>query len=239
MFRRTPRIGINCDVEEDGERPRLALRLEYPDAVAAAGGEPVIIPPVAGAIEELLRCDGLLLIGGGDYRSGVRGKEPPGFTAVAERRERADLALAAGARKRALPTFGICGGFQLLVLSEGGSLYGDLASELGSEIAHQGPPASASIAKHWIEMQPEDGIGVAAGRHLVNSSHHQGIRALPAGWQVLARSEDGLVEAAAARGRFCIGVQWHPERERELPINRALFDAFLRAAAESASGDSR
>lgn len=46
----------------------------------------------------------------------------------------------------------------------------------------------------------------------VNSYHHQAIKELGTDLEVMAESEDGLVEAVChTRHRFVWAVQWHPE----------------------------
>ncbi|MDQ8044726.1 MAG: gamma-glutamyl-gamma-aminobutyrate hydrolase family protein, partial [Patulibacter sp.] len=73
-----PLIGISTselrtpdrvDRDPDAEPPQreLALGLDYPNAVAAAGGLPVVLPPHLDlALEMVGRLDGLLLSGGPD-----------------------------------------------------------------------------------------------------------------------------------------------------------------------------
>jgi gamma-glutamyl-gamma-aminobutyrate hydrolase PuuD len=62
------------------------------------------------------------------------------------------------------------------------------------------------------------------------------------GQRVVARSGDGLIEAieadpdAGAPVPFLLGVQWHPEKQRE-PFSDRLFAAFIEAArARPATG---
>ena len=46
----------------------------------------------------------------------------------------------------------------------------------------------------------------------VNSYHHQAVKHVAENAEVMAISEDGLVEAISIKGQsFSIGVQWHPE----------------------------
>ncbi len=70
----------------------------------------------------------------------------------------------------------------------------------------------------------------------VNSSHHQAAETVGDGLRISARCpDDGIIEAieGTAPGHFVLGVQWHPERTyNEDPASRAIFRAFVRAAAE-------
>ena len=45
---------------------------------------------------------------------------------------------------------------------------------------------------------------------MVNSFHHQAIKDLANGFQVMAYSEDGLIEAIEKKN--VMSVQWHPEK---------------------------
>jgi putative glutamine amidotransferase len=80
----------------------------------------------------------------------------------------------------------------------------------------------------------------------VNSLHHQTVDRVADGWAVAARSSiGGDVEALEWPGHDLVAVQWHPEHTAARdPIQQRLFDALVRAAAESnarsrAAGGSR
>ena len=226
---RPPRIAINCDVES-GERPRAFAYLWYVDFVVAHGGQPVIVPPSPGAESLLDLCDGVLLIGGDDYRAAnVDGREPERFVAIEPRRESFDFTLVREAQRRDLPTLGICAGFQLQVLADGGSIHGDL----GDGTLHRRARFQDPLPRHTLEWVGTDRIAaLPAGTFEVNSHHHQGVADLPAGWEPVAMAPDGLVEAARGPGAFAFGVQWHPERSPEDPLNHAIGRAWLDAARE-------
>ncbi|MFN0057460.1 MAG: gamma-glutamyl-gamma-aminobutyrate hydrolase family protein [Planctomycetota bacterium] len=232
------RIGINCSVDLTG-RAAAKIYLEYVDFVADAGGVPVLLPPVASALQLASECDGFLLIGGDDYRLSCGPTEPPGFLAMAPRREEFDLELGRRVLTARKPTLGVCAGFQLLALLEGGELYGDLATELPSDILHRvesngtdgasAPPLMHGLHWHACAASPE----VATGRYLVNSCHHQGIKRLPASWRSFATTDDELIEGAVGPGPFLVGVQWHPEREPTSVLSVALMKSLLAAARQA------
>ena len=54
-------------------------------------------------------------------------------------------------------------------------------------------------------------IGEIKGR--VNSYHNYSLETCPRGFRILARSEDGEIEAIAHNSRSWQGWMWHPERE--------------------------
>jgi putative glutamine amidotransferase len=66
----------------------------------------------------------------------------------------------------------------------------------------------------------------------VNSLHHQAADFVPDILEVVARSEDGIVEAVEGRGAFQVGVQFHPEDLRHTDRRfQGLFDRLVQQAA--------
>ena len=70
----------------------------------------------------------------------------------------------------------------------------------------------------------------------VNSSHHQAADIVGDGLKLVAWCEDDQVKEAVegtSDDHFVLAVQWHPERTCDKDAaSRALFQAFVRAAAE-------
>ena len=92
-----PRIGLNCDIEESnssGESHRTRSRVwdSYHQLISHHGGTPLIIPPGVSPAEVGSMLDGVLLIGGDDYRAALVDEEelPPRFLPVHPVREKAD-----------------------------------------------------------------------------------------------------------------------------------------------------
>jgi putative glutamine amidotransferase len=93
-----PLIGISayCEQARWGvwETPAVVLPRRYTDAIVAAGGIPVLLPPEPGIEDALARLDGLLLSGGGDIDPARHGAEPHALiTNVREERDDAEFAL--------------------------------------------------------------------------------------------------------------------------------------------------
>lgn len=180
---------------------------------------------------------GVLLCGGPDLEPRHYGEEPlaeaslsllPALDAI-------ELELLAGAREGSVPVFGICRGLQTLNVFLGGSLWQDLALQVPGSSGHRlSMPRDALI--HPVRVtEPALPLGDLLAREtaLVNSRHHQAVKALGQGLEVVAVAPDGLVEAVAlpAAGWWLQAVQWHPENLLALALQRRLFQAFAQACA--------
>lgn len=114
----------------------VSLNDSYVAAVRAAGGVPVVLPPVrnaAEAAEALALADALILSGGEDVDPARYGEAVLDSTVeVNAPRDTSDFLLAAEAMRRGMPVLGICRGSQLLNVFFGGTLYQDLPGQIGS-----------------------------------------------------------------------------------------------------------
>lgn len=230
-----PLIAVN-GLLEPGERPALKLANRYAEAVLAAGGLPLAIPPVGGeeAIEALLeRADGLVLTGGDDFgmeRLG-KGATHPAACPTPDGKQDFDVALARAALARDLPVLGICYGMQLLALVEGGDLFQHLPEDRPGARDHTGG------VLHGVRAEPGSKLAAALGLedHQVVSRHHQAVSAVAGGWRVSARDDQGLIEAIEHDARtFALGVQWHPELGPADGGDARLFGALVEAARHPA-----
>jgi putative glutamine amidotransferase len=91
-------------------------------------------------------------------------------------------------------------------------------------------------AEHEVVVEPKSRLAelVGGARVRVNSSHHQSVGRAGRGLKIVARSDDGVVEAVESKSakRFLVGVQWHPERLGKGPAGWGLFEALVEAARE-------
>jgi putative glutamine amidotransferase len=212
----------------------LALGVSYLDAVAAAGGIPVILAPLpARRLESIIeRLDGICLSGGPDVEPACYGSDAhPELGPTEPEIDLFELGLVRAARRRGLPVLAICRGMQVLNVARGGTLVQHLP-DLGGEIAHrQTTPAS----------QPSHGVALAATSRLariaeseridVNSFHHQAISRLGTGLEPAAWADDGVIEAVEAPGEaFTLGVQWHAECLTDRAEQARLFTSLVDAA---------
>lgn len=235
-----PFIGITCGSFQDRDwcPPFVGHRKTYIDSVVAAGGAPLLIPLVDDeAVLRALydRVDGLLLAGGGDIEPRHYGEEPaPELGTVDALRDRVELPLARWAVAEGKPVLGICRGIQVLNVAMGGSLYQDIPSQLGGDLAHNGSYASQNWAHmaHDLRLDPDSHLAqlFGAGTLPVNSLHHQSLKAVAPGLRPVGWAPDGVVEAVEGEnGHFLIGVQCHPEalQAEADPRWRAVFRRFV------------
>ncbi len=236
-----PVIGVTLDSEQPAEAgysryPWYALRANYMDSLAQAGGLPMALPHHAALAEAMLdRIDALVVTGGAfDIDPGLYGDGALHETVVLKQdRTAAELALVRGALARDMPVLGICGGQQLLAVALGGRLIQHLPDAVPEGLQHE-QPNPRHEAGHAIAIAPDTLLHRVVGSQTmrVNSAHHQAVRE-PGSAVVSARAADGVIEAIEAPSyRFCLGVQWHPEYLID-PGDARLFAALVEAARRS------
>lgn len=234
-----PIIGVTADAEAAGgysKLPWYALRQNYANAIAEAGGLPLLLPHETALAEAYLDAiDGLVVTGGAfDVDPALFGAESR-HDAVSLKPGRTDFELATtrGALARDMPVLGICGGQQLLHVALGGALFQHIPDEAPSDIVHEQPNPRTEPG-HDIVVEPGTLLHriVGSERMSVNSAHHQAAKDCPPGVVVSGRAPDGLIEAIEAPAhRFCLGVQWHPEYRID-PGDAAIMAAFVKAAGD-------
>ena len=225
-----PLIGILPNVTDEG---LSSVGLPYVRALEAAGGMPVMLPYTSDA-RILARfaslCDGFLFTGGCDVHP-ARFGEPisPLCGLISPPRDDVELSAFRHIYQTGKPILGICRGAQVINVALGGSLFQDIPSEIGGTVLHSRIQPSDDVPMHRIAISEDTPLCAIFGTSaVVNSYHHQAVKALGAGLCVMARAEDGVIEAAYAPAHpFLWAIQWHPERD---PLSAPIFFAFLRAA---------
>lgn len=227
-----PRIGITTYGRSAGNR--YTLPAEYVDAVRRAGGLPLLIAPGDTRIDDYLDLvDGLVLTGGGDIDPGhYGGSTHDTLYSVDRERDEMELQLVRAVLRRRTPTFGVCRGAQILNVAMGGSLIEHLPLEVGETVLHRAPPREPT--PHAVQVTPGSRLAAVLGTTELQpmSWHHQAIRRLADGLEVVARAPDGTIEAVELPSHpWLIAVQWHPElTARTDPTQQRLFDALVAAA---------
>ena len=236
---RKPLIGLTC--RWDAEKKQFYLQSEYSEAVAAAGGVPVLIPLIPEVAAELAgRLDALILTGStSDVEPELyRQKRRPEVSQIHPERDETDFRLLEHAFRERKPVLGICFGMQSLNVYLGGSLVQHIPASVSSSIEHNDPQT-----QHQVLVEPGSRIAAwmatdnaASRKPQVNSTHHQAIDKPGMGLRIAAVAPDGIVEAVEGNfpDHFVIAVQWHPERIwRDEPLSARLFTELVKAAAPS------
>ncbi len=210
-------------------RPEVHLAEPLIDAIVAAGGQPLLLPPVlpdvatlAGLLE---RVDAVVISGGAfDIHPRHYGQDAHGrLDAPDDDRTGLELALVRAALDLDLPLLGLCGGMQAMAVATGGSLIQDIATELPASLPHE-QAADPALPSHPVDLSPGRLRELLGPTVPVNSTHHQAV-ADPGVFTITGRAPDGVVEAIELPGhRFAVGVQWHPE----LLGQGALFAGVVR-----------
>jgi putative glutamine amidotransferase len=233
-----PRVAVTGVLRHWEGAERAGVNAAYVRALLAAGGVPLVLPPLLDAPQAdaaLAGVDGVLFTGGEDVDPARYGAaRHPALGAVSAERDCTELALFAAARRRGLPVLGICRGIQLVNVAMGGTLWQDLPAERPGTVEHN-PKVARDARAHRIRLEPESRAARAAGTtgFSANSFHHQAVRDLAPGLVATGWADDGLVEAVETRdGPWLLAVQWHPE---EMHADAAAPDGGLfRALVEEA-----
>jgi putative glutamine amidotransferase len=165
-------------------------------ALAKLGADLTVVTDPATA--RAVPFDGLILLGGADIDPALYGEKNRYAHRIDRRRDRVECVLFDRAERRDLPILGICRGHQMLAARSGGALWQDIREQTWA-VSHP-DRHRVTVDGPLARRMPTD---------IVNSFHHQAVRAIPDGYELAAWSEDGLVEAIWRPGR--LGVQWHPE----------------------------
>lgn len=112
------------------------------------------------------------------------------LSGIADPRDETEAMLLAWAAQHRLPVLGVCRGMQVMLSLAGATL----------------EPVASHVGAHDIHCR-------GAVRR-VNSFHDYGFYAAPAGYEVGAVSEDGVIEAVSNPGAGHSAVMWHPERNQ-------------------------
>ena len=185
----------------------------------------------------LALADGIILTGGEDINpleyndtSNIKVCGKINFSRDTLERKLFDFAF-----KNKLPLVGVCRGMQMMNVASGGTLYGDIPSEIGIKVIHR----NNGEVMHEIALSCENIkyinliFPLLKDTFLVNSWHHQGLKDISQNLNVIARSYDGLPEAVVMNDSvhpFMIAVQFHPERlGKDNAIHKQMRSSFFRA----------
>ncbi len=229
MSKRNPIIGITMDVSEANGRLKYDVSAVYAACVVKAGGTPVLLPPLAAEIpHHLSLCDGFILTGGDDPKMEAFGVPThPQAKVIHPERQAYELGLLAALEAQApdKPVLGVCLGMQLMCLHAGGTLNQFLPDTLPTHAMHKNAEHRVSPRRGPLSerLLPDPGT--------VWSNHRQ---AIDDGGKltVIGMSDDNVIEAVSNPARrWCVGVQWHPERTADPAMGQRILTELVSASS--------
>jgi len=214
--------------------PANTISTAYTEAVEKAGGLAMILPfsqnqdNIRLAVES---ADGFLFTGGMDVDPAFYGEK--GISALGPfdpdlDRFQMNVLEAVMACKK--PVLAICRGIQLINVALGGSLFQDISSQFTTPTLKHMQEVLSFDADHPVIISPGSRLFDLFGpRIMVNSRHHQSIKALGRDLIITARAPDGVIEAARHNTLPMDLVQWHPELMlRKNDDMLCLFKSFIK-----------
>ena len=174
-------------------------------------------------LDDLGKCDGILLTGGGDVHPRLYNK--PEFQElcqeVDEARDAFEWKVLDYTEKNKVPVLGICRGLQMANVYFGGTLLPHIPLYGKFDHANNG----SSDRYHTVRVDPNSLLKeiVQSAEGEINSAHHQGAERIGRGLVANALSPDGIVEGLERqekdKGGLLLLVQWHPERMKDQESN--------------------
>ena len=212
-----PIIGLTP--QGDAKKGAYRMSPDFIGGLSALGAIPIVLPSVIDN-DDILReaislCDGIILTGGPDVRPELFGEQIiPACGEISDERDAFEIKLYKMAIEADKPILGICRGAQVMNIAAGGNIYQDIYSQTGTMLAHHTLDGVKSF--HNVSITNKDALEkmkFSDVEFVVNSYHHQSVKDLAEGYEAVAYSPDGLIEAIYMPSRrFVVGVQWHPEK---------------------------
>ena len=244
-----PLIGVPMDSRPDidaifsGGLPDMMIAdtpEETIDGIRSGGGIAVGLPLVRSqeeADEMLQYVDALVLPVGDDMApetANLKINKHSGYFRLYK--DQSDVFYALATVKAKKPYLGLCRGMQILNCALGGNMYEHLPDLLpDSKIVHSSPVVPTNYIMHEVNVDKDSTLYRYLGgkeRVGVNSFHHMGVDRVGEGLHVVARADDGVVEALENEDGTIVAVQWHPEclfKEHEEMLG--IFKGFVAAVA--------
>lgn len=153
--------------------------------------------------------DGLLIPGGGDIDPNYYGQENYASVKINAKRDEVTFEAIKYCVENHKPILGICLGVQYINVALGGTLKQDIPNH--KQVEHKIKVKENNILYDYV-----------GGCYVTNSKHHQCIDNLGEGLKIIAKSEDGIIEAVEDKQNKILGSQWHSEEMED----SSIFEIF-------------
>ena len=206
------------------------------------GAIPVYMPSLPRVDEKVIDAmlsmvDGVLLTGQhANVNPLYYGEDPEAlFGRIDDERDRTEIMLVLHAYRRGIPIFAICKGAGTVNVALGGTIYQDIAKQIG--LNHEVRKTNRSNLTRRVTVEKDSMLYdiFQADEIDVNCSHSEAAKELAPGLKATARSRDGVVEVYESTDpeRFVMAVQFHPELRDFDPKYAGIFDRFLQTCRRS------
>lgn len=227
------------------DQPVLTDSPTYTAALEKAGAHPILLrtdklPDFTTRGALLQGIDGVVFPGGPDEHPKNYGQilDDRYIMLVGSEKQRAiRQTIFRAAVESRTPILGICLGMQLLNVFEGGELHQDVTLAGVKDGIHRSGVRGVPVHHPLVVMSKKRNLvglaGAIRGVDMVNSYHHQSIKKLATGYDVVAQAADGTIEAIEKGDMW--GIQWHAEtdpKDRVIPAFVAHCQARALARAK-------
>ncbi|XOV89929.1 MAG: gamma-glutamyl-gamma-aminobutyrate hydrolase family protein [Pseudomonadota bacterium] len=188
-------------------------------SVYLAGGRPVRISTRHDYPKEDL--DAVIVSGGDDIDPALYGEQANPANAYDQARDELEQDHIRFALEAHLPLLGICRGYQLINVTLGGSLHGDIR-KLRQHTSNLG----TILPRKTVRLSAASTLSQVLDREVtrINSLHYQAVKSIGSGLVAVGWDLDNLIQAAeSSDGKKILGVQWHPEYLFYVPHQLGLF----------------
>ncbi|MDO4499964.1 MAG: gamma-glutamyl-gamma-aminobutyrate hydrolase family protein [Erysipelotrichaceae bacterium] len=199
----------------DGEYCKTYYMVEYNHDMLLNNGQNIYLVADKRMVEDAVnKCDVLFVPGGLDINPKRYNEENTGTKEFLDEIDELDYALIDAFYKAGKPIIGICRGHQIINVFFGGTLYQDIADH--DDVFHNVTLKKGGFVDKIYNCETLR----------VNSYHHQNIKDVAPGFEVVAVSEDGYVEAIQKDNIY--SVQWHPEMYDADTYFKGLLEKVLK-----------
>lgn len=226
-----PIIGLTCNEMFDTQAKQF-INEAYINSVIRAGGCPIVLPIVQDekAIQaQVEMLDGLIVTGGIDVNPLFYNEQPQALQKDSSlERDQYELKLLEFADTKKIPIFGICRGIQMINVYFKGSLYQDLSYSNQNVLKHSQNEKRENYS-HTIHIEKDSFLyDIFKDTAYVNSFHHQAIKDVASGFKIVAKADDGIIEAIEHETKPIYAVQFHPEAmSHKYAQMQEIFNQFI------------